>query len=148
KIEAGKQNLVETAFDLREMLEHLIRMIRVRSEAKGLDLRAEIAPDLPRYVRADEGKLRQILLNLLGNAAKFTETGTVVLRGCRASGDPANRRAVIEVEDTGPGIAPDELGLIFTPFVQTQSGIASKEGTGLGLTLSRSFAVLMGGDIE
>jgi CheY-like chemotaxis protein len=99
---------------------------------------------VPQYVRTDEGKLRQVLMNLLGNAVKFTEEGGVALRVARAIEE---ERLIFEVEDTGPGIAPQELEAVFEPFVQTTSGQRSLEGTGLGLSISRQFARLMGGDI-
>jgi signal transduction histidine kinase/ligand-binding sensor domain-containing protein/CheY-like chemotaxis protein len=143
KIEAGKLTLNEQVFDLRRLLAGTQAMIRVRSEAKGLSLAIDLAPDLPRSVRGDEGKLRQVLVNLLGNAVKFTDEGGVALRV--AWRDDV---AAFEVEDTGQGIARQELEQIFEPFVQSESGRGAKEGTGLGLAITRSFVRLMGGDIR
>ncbi|MBF2008215.1 MAG: PAS domain S-box protein [Chlorogloeopsis fritschii C42_A2020_084] len=235
KIEAGRIILHPEPFDLYLLLQNLQEMFRVRSQTKQLFLEFEIAPDLPQYINTDEGKLRQVLINLLGNAVKFTQTGGVTLRatiGARgwglgtrkrkrgvgdwgrvgenssphprifvpsfqsrqttqrrepsedqslpphrrpeggfsqsgantngtrggASGDfslqaarspiPNPQFLIFEVEDTGCGIAPEEIKNLFKPFVQTMSGIETHEGTGLGLTISRQFVNLMGGDIE
>ncbi|MEL6179209.1 MAG: ATP-binding protein, partial [Myxococcota bacterium] len=100
-------------------------------------------PALPRYLVCDHGKLRQVLINLVGNALKFTAAGQVVLR--LSYQDP---QLTIEVEDTGPGIAPDELDDLFQPFSQTETGEQSQEGTGLGLSISKQFVHLLGGDIQ
>src|SRR6185369_14287967 len=93
--------------------------------------------------KGDEGRLRQVLLNLLGNAVKFTSRGRVILRARSASG-----RVRFEIEDTGPGIADAELARLFRPFSQTEAGLVSQEGTGLGLVISRQIVKLMGGDID
>ena len=143
KIEAGKLVLNATAFDLREMLRSLDQMMRMRVEGKGLNLSVEADDSVPKAVRGDEVKLRQILINLLGNAVKFTETGTVHVRASWRSGV-----VTFEVEDTGCGIAEGEIPKLFEPFVQTDSGVRSGEGTGLGLAISREFANLMGGDVS
>ena len=142
RIEAGRTVLEEGAFDLHELLDNLADMFRLRAEGKGLQLLCEYDAALPRYVRADEGKLRQILINLLGNAVKFTQEGGVALRAQWSDG-----RLLCEVEDTGPGIAADELAGLFEAFVQTQSGRQAHTGTGLGLAISQKFAQLMGGQI-
>ena len=142
KIEAGHVALNEHPFDLPRMLDGLRETFRLKAESKGLGFDVDLSDDMPRYVRGDEAKVRQVLINLLGNAFKFTETGGVVLR---ASWRDA--RAVFEVEDTGRGIASEEIDKLFGAFVQTESGRLSQEGTGLGLAISRSFARLMGGDI-
>jgi PAS domain S-box-containing protein len=144
KIEAGRVMLQEKSFDLYGLLDTLEEMFRLRAEGKGLALSFERTQNVPRYVRTDEGKLRQVLMNLLGNAIKFTEQGGVALRVASAIEE---QRLILELEDTGPGIAPDELEAVFEPFVQTTSGQRSLEGTGLGLSISRQFARLMGGDI-
>jgi two-component system sensor histidine kinase/response regulator len=160
KIEAGRVELQLEAFDLHHMLLSLEEMFRMRADQKGLALRFERAPDVPRYVRADEGKLRQVLINLLGNAVKFTEQGGVTLR-VEAKGQGLETKEYhrltpapqiltpiyFEVEDTGPGIAPDELHKAFEAFVQTSSGQRSEKGTGLGLPISREFTRLMGGEL-
>jgi CheY-like chemotaxis protein len=155
KIEAGRVTLQEQSFDLYRLLDTLEEMFRLRAEGKGLRLSFERTENAPQYVRTDEGKLRQVLMNLLGNAAKFTEEGGVALRvSCPPAVSPARREKegaeawlLFEVEDTGPGIAPEELEAVFEPFVQTASGQRSLEGTGLGLSISQQFARLMGGDI-
>jgi signal transduction histidine kinase len=143
KIEAGQATLNERTFDLARLLQGLEEMFRVRAEAQGLHLIFDLAPTLPRHASGDDGKLRQILINLLGNAFKFTDSGGVALRAGWEEGI-----ARFEVEDTGHGIAPDELGRIFEPFVQTEAGVRSGEGTGLGLTITHNFVELMGGRIE
>ena len=144
KIESGRVTLQEKNFDLYRLLDTLEDMFRLRAEDKGLSLSFERTENVPQYVRMDEGKLRQILMNLLGNAVKFTDEGGVALR---VAADVERHRLIVEVEDTGPGIAPEELELVFEPFAQTASGRRSLEGTGLGLSISRQFARLMGSDI-
>ncbi len=142
QIEAGKAVLNEAPFDLVRMLDGLEAMMRLRAEAKGVGLRFEIAPSVPATVVGDEGKVRQILLNLLGNAVKFTDVGEVRLR--------ANWRddeALFVVEDTGPGMGDREIKRLFEPFYQTAGG-KRREGTGLGLSIARDFARLMGGDVS
>jgi PAS domain S-box-containing protein len=159
KIEAGRVALHEECFDLHRLLEGLEEMFHLRAEDKGLMLIFDRAPDVPRYVRADEGKLRQVLMNLLGNAVKFTQEGGVTLRvGCAPpsvppsvppiGGDEGGVRLLFEVEDTGPGIAPEELDAVFDPFKQTATGQKSQEGTGLGMPISRQFVRMMGGDLS
>ena len=143
RIEAGRTELEETVFDLPQLIDSLIDMFRLRVEDKGLQLTCERSEELPTYIRADEGKLRQILINLLGNAVKFTETGGVAFKG-----DWVQERLCVAVEDTGPGIAPEEQDTLFEAFVQTQSGRQARTGTGLGLAISQQFAQLMGGAIS
>jgi signal transduction histidine kinase/ligand-binding sensor domain-containing protein/DNA-binding NarL/FixJ family response regulator len=143
KIEAGKLTLDQCSFDLPAMLRSVEGMTRVRAEAKGLAVVLEIDPSTPRRVRGDEGKLRQVLINLMSNAVKFTERGSVRLRAWWA-----NDVAGFAVTDTGCGIAPAELEHLFEAFVQTESGRRSHEGTGLGLAISRSFVQLMGGELR
>ncbi len=156
KIEAGHSALQENAFDLHWQIRSLQEMFQMRADDENLVMLLEIAPNVPRYIYADEGKLRQVLMNLLSNAVKFTEEGGVTLRvDCRrqaadvgkddAPDAPCNLLR-FEVEDTGPGIAPEEMDTLFEPFVQTASGQQSQEGTGLGLPISRQFVNLMGGE--
>jgi len=148
KIEAGKTTFNETNFDLKNLLNTLQQMLRLKAQSKGLQLNFEIAPDIPQYIHTDESKLRQVLINLLGNAIKFTQAGKVILRVQRdAQAIDTEIRLLFEVEDTGLGIAPTELKHLFEPFVQTQTGKNSQEGTGLGLPISQKFVRLMGGDI-
>lgn len=148
KIEAGQIVLHFEDFDLYVMLQTLQDMFQVRTQAKQLFLKFEIACELPRYIKTDEGKLRQVLINLLGNAVKFTQTGGVTLRARMGNKKDSCQSLIFEVEDTGRGIAPAEMDNLFQPFVQTTSGIQTKEGTGLGLTISRQFVQLLGGDIH
>lgn len=156
KIEAGKVLLNYKDLDLYEILQNLQDILKIKCESKKLSLIFEIAEFLPRYVRTDEAKLRQILLNLLGNAIKFTEEGKIILRAkienkeddlSGANSPMAADKIWFEVEDTGPGIAEEELPLLFQPFGQTEAGRKSQQGTGLGLAISRKFLQLMGGDI-
>ncbi len=148
KIEAGRTSLFEQGFDLQRLLADLESMFRLRARDKGLALAFECAPDVPRYIRTDESKLRQVLINLLGNAVKFTDAGAVQLA---VTYDPATKgtphQLRFAITDTGPGISAVDLEKLFDPFVQTTSGQQSLEGTGLGLPISREFVRLMGGDI-
>ncbi len=152
KIEAGRLAIEESSFDFRDMLRDLAEAFRLRVESKGLRFLQELSPPGPCLVTSDESKIRQIVQNLLSNAVKFTDRGGVSLRAkLRAdpSGeDTAARRLVLEVEDSGQGIAPDEMGSLFRVFEQTESGRKSKAGTGLGLAISRRFAELLGGTLE
>jgi signal transduction histidine kinase/CheY-like chemotaxis protein len=160
KIEAGRTTLNEKNFDLYRLLNDVDDMFQLKAEDKGLQLVVERAPDVPRYIRTDEVKVRQVLINLLNNALKFTETGgvsvrasivpSVAIEGSYADELPDIEHRItlsVEIEDTGAGIAPDELDTLFEAFVQTQSGKEAQEGTGLGLPISRKFVQLMGGDI-
>lgn len=160
KIEAGRTTLNETSFDLYNFLEDVKDMFQLKANNKSLQLLFEYSSDVPQYVRTDEVKLRQILINLLSNAMKFTASGSVSLRvsrGINHGQENTNSQFPIpnlqsplhfEVEDTGSGIAPDELESIFEAFVQTKTGQQFQEGTGLGLTISRKFVQLMGGEIS
>ncbi|MCC5634176.1 response regulator, partial [Nostoc sphaeroides CHAB 2801] len=147
KIEAGKTTFNQTGFDLRNLLDTLYQMLRLKAQSKGLKLILELAADLPQYIRTDESKLRQVLINLLGNAIKFTQTGSVILRVWQDTTINTGIHLLFEVEDTGAGIELTELERLFEPFVQTQSGKNSQEGTGLGLPISQKFVRLMGGEI-
>jgi two-component system sensor histidine kinase/response regulator len=147
KIEAGRVTIQERSFDLYRLLGSLEEMFGLRARAKGLRLSFCRAEDVPQYVRADEGKLRQILSNLLGNAVKFTQEGGVALRVTTLSHSQTRGTLHFEVEDTGPGIAPDQLVAVFDPFVQAASGQRAQEGTGLGLSISQQYVHLMGGEI-
>lgn len=148
KIEAGRITLQPTTFDLYAMLDDLERMFRVRAEARQIRFSVERTGHVPQYVHADEGKLRQIFINLIGNAVKFTERGSVVARLAAVDGPEESLRLYGEVEDTGPGISTEELPKLFKQFEQTTAGAQSGEGTGLGLAISREFVRLMGGDIQ
>ncbi|MDJ1173077.1 ATP-binding protein [Roseofilum capinflatum] len=145
KIEAGHLQLNANDFDLKHLLETVQELFALKAQVKGITLQVQLDPALPTYIRSDEGKLRQILVNLLSNAIKFTSEGTVILR-VEAGTSP--HQFHFEVEDTGIGIEPEELSSLFIPFVQTQSGRSSQQGTGLGLTVTHQFIGLMGGQIK
>ncbi|MEA3308530.1 MAG: histidine kinase N-terminal 7TM domain-containing protein [Chloroflexota bacterium] len=147
KIEAGRTTLYPESFDLQRLLQTTEEMFRLRAEKKGLQLIVDYPPDLPQYIKTDESKLRQILTNLVSNAIKFTDEGGVTLRvGCQEA--DAELRFFFEVEDTGVGMSPAELEMLFNPFIQTSSGRQAEEGTGLGLAISKQFVELLGGEIE
>jgi PAS domain S-box-containing protein len=147
KIEAGRVVLKSTNFDLPAMLDDLERVFQMRAAEKKLQFATECIGELPHVVSGDETKLRQILINLLGNAVKFTEQGDITLRVQALSREATGFRLQMEIEDSGPGIAPQEMGRLFQHFEQTHTGRQSGTGTGLGLAISREFARLMGGDI-
>jgi len=148
KVEAGRQNLDPTTFDLRELLEDLALVFRVRAEAKKLAFGADGLDRVPHYVTADQLKLRQILTNLLSNAVKFADSGGVWLRASASEESAHGSRLVVLVEDHGPGIAAAEMDALFAPFEQATAGHQRGSGTGLGLTISREFARIMGGDLS
>ncbi|WP_437796841.1 ATP-binding protein [Sorangium sp. So ce693] len=159
KIEAGRMTLVDAEFDLHDTLSGLSEMFAVEAQKRGLTLTVERAQDVPRHVHGDEGKLRQVLINLLGNALKFTPRGSVTLRasarrstgvrdGGAHDGAAGRVRVSFEVADTGRGMAKAELAELFEAFAQTATGRQSREGTGLGLHISRRIVRMMGGDIR
>jgi PAS domain S-box-containing protein len=143
RIEAGRVEVRTQAIDFYDLLDDLGDMFRMRAEGKELLFTLDAAVGLPRYIVADLGKLRQVLINLLGNAVKFTKAGAITMRAVAAGID----RIAVEVEDTGIGITPDELAKLFRPFERTRSGEQAAGGTGLGLAISLEYARLMGGDI-
>lgn len=155
KLEAGKLAVEETPFDLRVKLEDVVALAAERASTKGLDLAVTLDEDVPTAVVGDGVRLRQALLNLVINAIKFTESGTVVLRASLArEGEgvlrtaPTDRALVrIDVADTGAGIPPSALRRIFEPFEQT-GGVADRDGTGLGLSIVRGFVEAMGGTVS
>jgi PAS domain S-box-containing protein len=151
KIEAGKLLLQEKSFDLYRQLDGLEEIFGLRAQEKGLGLTVTHDDNVPQYIVTDEGKLAQVLSNLLGNAIKFTQEGSVMLRVTpppSTQPSASNHRLLrFEVEDTGPGIAPEELPAIFDAFVQSETGRQTQEGTGLGLTISQQFVRLMGGEL-
>ncbi|MBF0452408.1 MAG: response regulator, partial [Candidatus Magnetomorum sp.] len=150
KIEAGKITLSEKDFDFYKFFDHLENMFRMNADKKSLSLILEKNNDIPQYIRTDEVKLRQVLVNLVANAIKFTQEGSVTIRVQVSESDNESLEKILyfEIEDTGYGISPKELPDIFKPFVQTDSGRQSHEGTGLGLPISQKFIQLMGGDIR
>ncbi|MEG3902384.1 ATP-binding protein [Microcoleus sp. B4-C5] len=197
KIESGRTTLNTQKFDLYRLLNDVEDMFQLKADDKHLQLIFDCSPDVPQYIKTDELKLRQILINLLNNSLKFTEAGCVAVRvgkqslgrnqqaqggifsdfavskptdffainGLKISQISQSNNQIIatpnddaastssfflhfEVEDTGPGIATNELDDIFEPFVQTKTGKDSQEGTGLGLPISRKFVELMGGEMS
>jgi signal transduction histidine kinase/CheY-like chemotaxis protein len=148
KIEAGKTTLNQKDFDLDQLLNDLEDLLHLRVVNAGLELIFDQGNNLPRYIYTDGVKLRQALLNLLGNAIKFTPKGEVIL-SINSIFNEITKDYTLDflVSDTGVGISPAELSKLFEAFAQTESGRESQEGTGLGLVISRQFVQLMGGDI-
>jgi len=145
KIEAGKLVLETASFDLGELFETLRQTWTAQAEARGLELRFEIAPGVHGQARGDALRVRQIASNYLSNAIKFTEHGSVVLRATRPQGDARLR---IEVQDSGPGIDPQALGRLFKPFTQADESTTRRfGGSGLGLSICRELAAMMGGEV-
>jgi signal transduction histidine kinase len=142
-IEAGKLTLHARPMQFAELMTELADMFELQAAEKGLAFRFEPEGDLPELVRADEKRVRQILINLLGNAIKFTASGRVTLRLRYA-----REFAAIEVEDTGPGMSSDELGRIFEPFARGASAGPSAPGAGRGLTIAKMLIDLMGGEMK
>jgi PAS domain S-box-containing protein len=150
KIEAGKVRFTEADFDLHKLLESVVQVAAEAARDKDLEVVGYYPPDLPASVRGDEGRLRQALLNLLGNAVKFTERGEVLIRAVPATPAPDGRPQVtITVIDTGIGIAADDLPLLFQPFSRVDAAPNRQfGGTGLGLAISRELIELMGGHLD
>jgi len=157
KIEVGQVTIKKDNFDLYRMLENIEKMFHLQAKKKKLQLIFDLDENLPQYLQTDESKLRQTIINILGNAIKFTEEGGVTLRLKLQEGTAKHKPQFFpdpsyflqfEIEDSGLGIAPAEMENLFKPFVQTASGHKAQEGTGLGLPISRQFVKLMGGDIE
>jgi signal transduction histidine kinase/DNA-binding NarL/FixJ family response regulator len=148
KVESGRAEIRVSTFELRTSVRGVCDLVHVRAAEKALYLRLEVGPEVPRVVRTDELRLRQILLNLLGNAVKFTSVGGVTLRvGARPGGGSRHPPALaFEVEDTGPGITEADQKRLFVPFVRAGNAAAQK-GTGLGLAISRQFAQMVGGTV-
>ena len=145
KIEAGRMGVQSVSFDLRGLLTDMRELFRLKAREKGLQLILDLDPTVPPFVEADDVKLRQVIINLLGNAVKFTDKGRVALRAWAGPGPEP--MLTLEVSDTGIGISADELDLVFQSFAQGERRDPSREGTGLGLGIARKFVHLMGGDI-
>ena len=156
KIEAGKLELEQAPFDLPAVVNGVVEMMAHRAAAKGLELTADVAPDVPAAVRGDPVRVRQILVNLVNNAVKFTDAGRITVRvtvdadpAARAAGPAADGCDVglrFEVTDTGPGIPADRIGRLFQSFSQVDASTTRRHGgTGLGLAISARLATLMGG---
>ena len=153
KIEAGKLEIAEIPFFLRDTLEDTIQTLAMRAHGKGLELACRIAPEVPDALIGDPYRLGQILVNLIGNAVKFTVHGEIVvdvsLREEGPSREPPEVILVFSVADTGIGISEDKLDVVFNAFEQADNSMTRRfGGTGLGLAISTKLARLMGGDIE
>lgn len=159
RIEAGKVLLKQTVVNLPEFLEKIVDMIQIQSQRKGLCFTADIPPDLPVKVHVDERRLRQILINILGNAVRFTHKGEIRFRVINLESfnkEPQNKKSEtqsvirlrFQVEDTGIGIPPDHLEKIFSSFHQVELSINHTEGTGLGLAISQRMARMMGSTLH
>jgi len=149
KIESGKTEVYLSDFDLKVMLSTLEGMLGIKAKNKHLQLIIECAADVPNYICTDQSKLRQVLINLIGNGIKFTQVGKVILRVNQLKTTEASECILnFEVEDTGAGIAMGEISQIFKAFIQSELGRKSKQGTGLGLPISKRFVELMGGELN
>ncbi|MDX9971589.1 MAG: ATP-binding protein, partial [FCB group bacterium] len=148
KIESGHVLLEETSTALHQLVEELRSLMYVRATEKGLSFTVEQSPDLPRNATVDAGKLRQVLINLIGNAIKYTETGGVILHAGVAQWEPPQfARLRFEVKDSGRGIRVEDMERIFHPFEQLANQPVSEAGTGLGLTICKQYVELMGGQL-
>jgi signal transduction histidine kinase len=144
RIEAGRLKIEETPFDLRECVRQAVEMFADQAESKQVRLQWEMSRQVPSIVLGDPDRLGQVLINLVGNAVKFTDSGEVVLEASRAGDD-----LVFSVRDTGIGIPADKIDLLFQPFTQVDSSLTRRYGgTGLGLAISKELVGLMGGDIR
>lgn len=148
KLDADEVRLESIPYDLRRQIHSVLNIVTIKAQEKNLSIGCLIAPDVPRQVIGDPGRLRQILLNLLGNAIKFTQSGHVLLDvSCHKAA--AGNRLAFRVEDTGIGIAPENIGRLFRDFSQIDSSISRRfGGTGLGLSISQKLVKRMGGRIE
>jgi len=154
RAEAGKLQLELSGFDVRDAIDDVADLLAGQAQGKGLELATFVAEDVPRFIRGDLFRMRQILMNLVGNAIKFTEEGEVMVRACVLSDDSAaggaesHCRLEFTVTDTGIGIAEAECGRIFQSFTQADGSMARRfGGTGLGLAICRQLVELMGGEI-
>ena len=158
KLEAGSVLLREKECSLYDIVDTARDMLYLKAQEKDLSFDVSIQPDVPPYIYTDEGKLRQILINLIGNAIKFTDSGHILVRVevrnlpeniAKIAGEASEipRCLCFEVEDTGAGISETDVLTLFQPFVQTDSGKRSQEGTGLGLSISYNYVRLMGGQM-
>ena len=144
KIEAGKIEFEESIIDLPQLLQEMKSMMSVRATEKGIRFNIEWSDSLPKYIVSDSSKLRQTLLNLIGNAVKFTARGYVLLRALKQNDDTLR----FEIEDTGAGVDTEDIPRLFTPFVQAKDNARGEVGSGLGLAISKQYIELMGGKID
>jgi signal transduction histidine kinase len=148
RIEAGKFTLSPTPFSLRDSVGSTLQTLAVRAHARGLELACKISPDVPDALVGDEGRLRQILVNLVGNAIKFTEQGEVLITVAHETVSADHVTLQFEVIDTGIGISHEKLQLIFEPFEQVDGSITRRHGgTGLGLAITSKLVAMMGGNL-
>ena len=146
KIEAGKLTLAHASFDLYALVNGVMQMLRAQAEGKGLSFLSMVMPDVPPYVRGDEAHLRQVLINLLANAVKFTDRGGVTLHVSRVGEAPRGALLKFSIRDTGIGIAPQDQKRIFESFTQADQTMTRRfGGTGLGTTIAKQLTELMGG---
>ena len=149
RIEAGRMELDDTPFDLGELVEEVTELLSQRAQPEGIELISEVSPEIPSALRGDPGRLRQILVNLVGNAVKFTERGEIVVRAFLDSRDDASVSVRFSVRDTGIGIPLETQAKIFDAFTQADGSTTRRfGGTGLGLTISRQLVEMMGGTIR
>ncbi len=168
KIESGHIAFTASDFNLHSLLDELHSLFKLRAKEKQLEIILRKSPTLPQNIHTDQSKLRQVLINLLGNAIKFTHTGSITIQAQLSPVSPSpippftispsphpavghsqnSQNLCFSITDTGIGIDPADLDRLFQPFVQTHSGLVSQEGTGLGLAICRKFVQMMGGDIS
>jgi signal transduction histidine kinase/CheY-like chemotaxis protein/HPt (histidine-containing phosphotransfer) domain-containing protein len=147
KLEVDSVEIEDLPFDLHALLTYAVEIVTPRANGRGLRLQASLAPDLPKFIRADAGRLRQVILNFLGNAVKFTERGSVRLVAS-VTGGVSQPRLRIEVRDTGIGIPPERIGRLFKSFSQADATITRRfGGSGLGLAISKKLITRMGGEV-
>ena len=150
RIEAGQMPLEERNIDLQQLLNELQTMFSLKAREKLLTLSCSRSAEVPQYIRTDDVKLRQVLINLLNNAMKFTDHGTISIEVETLGDDIAvqQHHLLFRVKDTGQGIAQEEIHQVFEAFVQSETGRQTREGSGLGLSISRKFVQLLGGEIQ
>ncbi|MBK8976299.1 MAG: response regulator [Planctomycetes bacterium] len=149
RLEADRMSTEREPCDVQRIAQGVVELLRARAEARGVELRLETTTAVPAWIASDARRVRQILLNLVGNAVKFTEHGHVVVRLSEEGSDDDDRRIAIEVEDTGIGMSGEQLSRVFAPFAQADATTTRRfGGTGLGLALSHRFAIALGGSID
>ncbi len=149
KIESGRITLDKAPLNLHQLIQEMRSLLYVSAEERGLNFFVEQSPDLPRQIEIDRGKLRQVLINLIGNAIKYTKNGGVILRAMVVKRDTTEQVYLrFEVEDTGPGISDEDKKRIFQPFIQLREVGSIETGTGLGLAICRQYVDIMGGSID